>query len=335
MLFRSAFNEGGKSFPSETLSVGIPEGGNGRNVLVVNNFTRVSAPAWFDTDEYAGFNSDLDAGVSYVKEINFIGPQYQFRRELPWIDDDNPGFGASWTDEAGKVFAGNTFDYCGVHGKLLMEAGYSFHSSSVAAFSCDRSLADNDIAIDLICGKQITTVVGTGKMPDRFQVFPDALQKAVTSYTEAGGNVLVSGAYIGTDVWDEIYPVKKDSLNTVSTKEFAEKTLGYRWRTNFGGRNATVIPRKDAGIELGQGEISYYKDRNPKIYNVENPDGIVPSCDKASSFLRYTDTNISAGTCFEGDGYRAVCIGFPIEVIKDEGQAAGLMKGIMKFLDKQ
>ena len=330
-----AFNKGGKSFPSETLSVGVPENGSGKNVLVVNNFTRLSAPAWFDSPEYAGFNSDLDAGVSYMREINFIGPQYQFRRELPWLDDDNPGFGASWTDEAGKVFAGNTFDYCGIHGKALMEAGYGFHSSSVAAFSDNSSLVDKDIALDLICGKQITTVVGTGNVADRFQVFPTELQKAVRNYTEAGGNVLVSGAYIGTDVWDEIYPVKKDSLYTVTTKEFVEKTLGYRWMTNYGSRNATVIPRSGAGMDLGSGAITFHKDRNPKIYCVETPDGIVPSCDKARSFLRYTDTNISAGTCFEGKGYRTVCIGFPIEVIQDESRTADLMKGIMKFLDKQ
>ena len=93
-----------------------------------------------------------------------------------------------------------------------MAAGYAFHSSSVAAFSADRTLAKNDVALDLICGKQITTVVGTGKVPDRFQVFPAGLQQAIRRYTEDGGNVLVSGANIGTDVWDGIYPVHKDSL---------------------------------------------------------------------------------------------------------------------------
>lgn len=330
-----AFNKGGKSFPSEVLSVGIPNQGTGKNVLVVNNFTRVSAPAWFDTPEYAGFNSDLDAGVSYVREINFIGPQYQFRRTLPWQDDDNPGFGASWTDEAGKVFAGNTFDYCGIHGKSLMAAGYGFHSSSVAAFSENSSLADNDIAVDIICGKQITTVVGTGKVPDRFQVFPAKLQSAIRRYTDGGGNVLVSGANIGTDIWDSIYPVQKDSAYRASAKEFAEKTLGYRWLTNYASRNATVIPRNAVGMEPVSGEITFHKERNPKIYNVETPDGIVPSGEKGKSFLRYADTNISAGTCFEGDGYRTVCIGFPIEVIKDGERADELIKSIMKFLDKQ
>ena len=330
----TAFNKGGKSFPSETLSVGIPESGNGKNVLVVNNFTRVSAPAWFDTNEYAGFDASLDAGVPYVKEINFIGPQYQFRRELPWLDDDNPGFGAAWTDEAGKVFAGNTFDYCGIHGKALMAAGYAFHSSSVAAFSADRTLAKNDVALDLICGKQITTVVGTGKVPDRFQVFPTGLQQAIRRYTEDGGNVLVSGANIGTDVWDGIYPVHKDSLYTSSTKEFVEKTLGYRWMTNYASRNATVKVKKNGPISLSVPEFQFHKERNPFIYCVETPDGIVPSSDKSKSFLRYSDTNISAGTCFEGNGYRTVCIGFPIEVISGEAAIEPLIKDIMKFLDK-
>lgn len=330
----TAFNKGGKSFPSETLSVGIPESGNGKNVLVVNNFTRVSAPAWFDSNEYAGFDASLDAGVPYVKEINFIGPQYQFRRELPWLDDDNPGFGAAWTDEAGKVFAGNTFDYCGIHGKALMAAGYAFHSSSVAAFSADRTLAKNDVALDLICGKQITTVVGTGKVPDRFQVFPAGLQQAIRRYTEDGGNVLVSGANIGTDVWDGIYPVHKDSLYTSSTKEFVEKTLGYRWMTNYASRNATVKVKKNGPISLSVPEFQFHKERNPFIYCVETPDGIVPSSDKSKSFLRYSDTNISAGTCFEGNGYRTVCIGFPIEVISVEAAIEPLIKDIMKFLDK-
>lgn len=330
----TAFNKGGKSFPSETLSVGIPESGNGKSVLVVNNFTRVSAPAWFDSPEYAGFNSDLDAGVPYVREINFIGPQYQFRRELPWLDDDNPGFGAAWTDEAGKVFAGNTFDYCGLHGKALMAAGYAFHSSSVAAFSADRTLAKNDVALDLICGKQITTVVGTGKVPDRFQVFPTDLQQAIRRFTEDGGNVLVSGANIGTDVWDGIYPVHKDSLYTASTKEFVEKTLGYRWMTNYASRNATVKVRNNGQISLSVPEFQFHKERNPFIYCVETPDGIVPSSDKSQSFLRYSDTNISAGTCFEGNGYRTVCIGFPIEVISGEAAIEPLIKDIMKFLDK-
>ena len=84
-----AYNEGGKSFPSEILSVGIaPDAAQNKTVLVVNNFDRVAPPAWFDTPSYAGFDDKLDRGVPYICEINRIGEMYQFRRDMPWTDDD-------------------------------------------------------------------------------------------------------------------------------------------------------------------------------------------------------------------------------------------------------
>ena len=94
-------------------------------VLVVNNFDRVAPPAWFDTPTYAGFDERLDAGVPYMYEINKIGEMYQYRRDLQWQDDDNPGFGASYTDNAGRLVPGNTFDFTTIHGKSQMAAGYS------------------------------------------------------------------------------------------------------------------------------------------------------------------------------------------------------------------
>ena len=331
----TAFNDGGKSFPSETVSIGVPENPNGKSVLVVNNFTRVSAPAWFDTPEYAGFNSRIDAGVPFVREINFIGEQYETRRSLPWLDDDNPGFGACWTDEAAVVYAGNTFDYSIVHGKALMKSGYSFHSASVAAVSSDISVSRHDCAMDIICGKQVTTKVGAGKVADRYRVFPSGLQEAVRQFTGNNGGIIISGAYIGTDVWDGIYPVAKDSAVTATTKEFVEKTLGYKWMTGFASRNGAVRPMKCKALDLtGKiGTAEFHKDRNPLMYNVETPDGIVPSGKSAGTFLRYTDTCISAGVCFNGDGYRAVSLGFPIETLKLQSDIDALMESIMTFID--
>lgn len=132
-----AFNDGGKSFPSEALSIGVPKYAKGKTVMVVNNFTRVAAPAWFDFPEYAGFRNDIDAGVPYIKEINFIGEQFEYRRSLPWLDDDNPGFGASFTDKAGSVVPGNTFDFTYIHGKaswqqaILSTASPQQHSRAI------------------------------------------------------------------------------------------------------------------------------------------------------------------------------------------------------------
>lgn len=57
-------------------------------MLVVNGFTRVSAPDWFDSGEIAGFYSIRDHGVPYINDISFIGDQFEFRRDIPWMDDD-------------------------------------------------------------------------------------------------------------------------------------------------------------------------------------------------------------------------------------------------------
>ena len=120
-------NDVGRSFPSETLSLGEAAGSQG-DVLVVNGFTRVSAPDWFDGPDRAGFDDNKDHGVPYIQQINYLGSQYEFRRSLEWKDDDAPGFGSSRSDHETMNVAGNTFDYPAVHGEALMNAGYSFVS---------------------------------------------------------------------------------------------------------------------------------------------------------------------------------------------------------------
>ncbi|MBR4756974.1 MAG: xanthan lyase, partial [Bacteroidales bacterium] len=276
-----AFNEGGRSFPSEVLSIGVPLRGKGRSVAVVNNFTRVSPPAWFDTPDYAGFSNDLDAGVPYMRGINFIGKQYQFRRELPWVDDDNPGFGGSYTSLAGNVVPGNTFDFTVIHGKSILASGHPFHSVSASAFMSGACSGKSDFAVDLICGKQVTTIVGSGKVADRFQVFPSDLQKAMIDFAAEGGNLIVSGANIGTDIWDEVFPIKADSLYKATAREFAENTLGFKWLTNFATNGSSVQAMGNGSLDLfgKMDRTEFWKETNGTIYNVETPDGIVPSSD--------------------------------------------------------
>ena len=333
-----AFNAGGKSFPSETLSVGIPAEGDGRTVLVVNNFTRIAPPTWFDTPDYAGFDDDLDGGVPYLREINFIGEQYQFRREVPWKDDDNPGFGGSYIDQAGQPYAGNTFDYPAIHGRAILAAGHPFHSASAAAFSEGALQDTSSYTLDLICGKQVTTKIGSGALPARFQVFPEALQEAVSGFARRGGNLLVSGAHIGTDVWDRVYPVKPDSLYSVRTQAFAESVLGYRWLTNYASRKAT-LRATDSGDMLnltGKTEpFGFPHEKNARIYNVETPDGLLPAAENGRTFLRYTDTNISAAVCTDFGTYRSVVLGFPIETIDEPDALESLLRETLAWFDRR
>lgn len=215
----TAVNDGGESFPSEILSVGLTENWkDSYTALVVNGFDRVSAPASFATRDSsrAGFDNALDGGVPYLRDFSYIGAQHEFRREIPWMDDDAPGFGASYGNYERTVVAGNTFDYPYIHGKAILKAGYNFVSSSRGAVTSGAVDLKNFPAVDMIMGKQVSTLVGRkNNLEVRYEVFPIELQKAIAQYCYNGGNLLVSGAYIASDLWDSIY--EKDAPKSLNS----------------------------------------------------------------------------------------------------------------------
>ncbi len=323
-----AFNKGGRSFPSEVLCVGTPSGSSKGTVLIVNNFTRVSAPVWFDTPTYAGFDGRVDGGVPYMEEINFIGEQYQFRRGLPWIDDDNPGFGASYTHQAGKKVAGNTFDFPAVHARALLKAGWSVVSASCEAFSANPHLASGTMAADIICGKQVTTKIGRGAVPNRFMVYPEELQAAVREYTSKGGNILISGANLGTDAWDTVYETDPDTKYQEKARRFTTEVLGFKWMTNYATDTGEVSPATGWGFP----QVSFRTGPNPYCYAVETPDGLVPLSEGAYSVMKYSGNGISAGVAYDSGNYRAVSFGFPIEAVSSVEGLESLVSASMKFL---
>ena len=325
-----AFNDGGKSFPSETLAVGTP-GEDARTVLIVNNFTRISAPAWFDTPNYGGFMDNIDSGVPFIREINFIGEMNQFDRTKAWTDDDNPGFGGSYTNRGGRVIAGNTFDYPALHGRILLNAGYAFCSVSADYFpSMDASPY---AAVDLICGKQVTTRIGRGAVPDRYTVFPAPMQDALRKYAGGGGSILVAGAYIGTDAWDQVYPGTYPIKNADQTRAFIQEVLGYKWVTNFGDVTGSIVPKPGAPVQLSD-PMKYNRLFDEHYYRVENPDGIEPAGEKAQTFLRYAGTDIPAATVFDDGTHRVVACGFPLEALTTEGALEAVLLTSMGFLVK-
>ena len=323
-----AFNDGGKSFPSETLAVGY-SGNDAKKILVVNNFTRISAPAWFDTPSYGGFMDNIDSGVPYVRDILFIGEVNQFDRTKKWTDDDNPGFGGSNTNRAGRLVAGNTFDYPAAHGRILLGNGYTVCSVSADAFMAMD--ASEYAAVDLICGKQVTTKIGRGAVPDRYSVFPAGMQDALRKYASAGGSILVAGSYIGTDAWDQIYPGTFPIKGADKTRSFIQDVLGYKWVTNFGDVSGIIVPKKGAPVQLSD-PMKYNRLFDERIYRVENPDGIEPASPHARTFLRYAGTNIPAATVFDDGKHKVIACGFPLEALTTEGALESLLLVSMRYL---
>lgn len=334
----AALNEGGASFPSEILSVGISEGSFAKNktVLVVNGFNRVSGPASFQSKDstLAGFYDGKDHGVPYIKDISYIGSQHEFRRAIPWMDDDAAGFGASYANYEDKVIAGNIFDYPYVHGKAFMKLGYSFVSASTGAVVAAR--ADSAAAVkygklsiydypvvDFIMGKQAQTKVGRDEMLVKNEVFPVELQKAIAAYCNAGGNVLISGAYVSSDLWDS-YRVTK------AGQDFAMNVLGYKWMTHYASTDGIV---KSVANPYGfTGRFSFYNELNDKVYAVESPDAMVPAAPGAYTIFRYSDNNISAGVAYKSN-YKVVTLGFPIETLRSQGQIDEIIGEVVTFFE--
>ena len=323
-----AMNDGGRSFPSETLSVGVAPDSKG-TVMVVNGFTRVSAPDWVDGEKMAGFYDSKDHGVPYMEQINYLGAQHEFRRDLPWRDDDAPGFGACRSNHETEVIAGNTFDYPAMHGASLLKAGYSFVSSSVKAVEDGETSLHAFTAVDLILGKQKTTKNGRGVMPDRYTAWPEALQRALAAYTQAGGNVLVTGASVATDIWDKPEPVQADI-------DFARQVLGYEYVDGRATLKGQVYTVPSLGAKVPDGKTyDFYNELNGKFYAVESPDAIRASDSQGATILRYSENNIPAGIASDRGGYRTVVMGFPFETIKSSDQRHALMADIMKYLDNK
>ncbi len=324
-----AGNEGGVSFPSEVLALGYNPGA--KQVLVVNGFTRVSAPDWFDSGEIAGFYNERDGGVPYMQDISMIGSMVEFRRHIPWMDDDAAGFGASRSDYETQVIAGNTFDYVAEHGQSIMDAGYGFVSSSVEAFAASATAGQPKI-VDLILGKQKEIKRGRGVYGTYFKTFPSTLQNKLRAYTQAGGNVMVSGSFIATDLWDNL---NVDNDIAKADQEFAAEVLGYNWRTGMASLTGEAYEVKSRYRQFGRGNFQFYNTLNQDMYAVESPDALYPADkDRGATIMRYTENNLPAGIAYAPGSYRTVCLGFPFETIRSVKERSQLMKQILDFLNQ-
>ena len=303
-----AVNEGGRSFPSEVLAAGFRKGAP--CVTVVNGFTRVSGPEPFEgTSNQAGFGLS-DPGVPWNYDLSYTGAQHNFTRSDEWVDDDNPGFGASYADMETKPVYGNTFDFALVHGNAIMNAGCSFVSSSVDAFAND-SLTYTPECIDLILGLQ--------KPP--FTLFPTNLRGRLEVLGKAGVPIFVSGANIGSGLKDK------------AEKDFARQTLGIKLRTDKAVRLGEVKEVQSTySNDFKGGTFDFNTELGGKPYAVTEPDAIVPDASGAATIMRYKESDSSAGVAYRSGSRAAVSLGFPFEAITDASSRNALMNQILDFL---
>ena len=317
----AAINDGGASLPGETLSVSLLPGDN-KPVLVVNAFDRICGPAFFDKGDMAGIAWWEDEGVPKDKDFSHSGNQYDFNRNSDWLNDDSQGWGASNADMETSQVMGNTFSFPLVHGKALREAGFSFTSVSDEVFESQGYTANGYQAVDIIFGEERGTESFNGSQGKDFRILTTPLIESISRYIQSGGNLFISGAYIGTDMIEN-----KDSV----AMHFASDVLHYTWRTNHATKKGLACVT-DQAAQLFPNQIQFNTDDHPDLYSVESPDAIEPSGEGAFRIYRYASGGSSAGIAYKGN-YRTVVLGFPFETVLTEEQRVELISHIMKFFN--
>lgn len=312
-----ARNGGGRSFSSEVLAAGNHAHSKGE-VMVVNGFTRVSAPDVFIADSIAGFGLPAQ-GIPMGVDLSFTGSQYNFNRYEDWIHDDNPGFGASRANMEMRPVYGNSFDNVLTHGEAIMAAGYSFCSQSVAAFAADSRRPE---LVDLILGLQRRTKIGPGQRPAAHQAFPVALCERLADLAATGVPLMVSGAYVASD-----------AVGCAEAVDFLRTVLGVDLRCDNAaalGRVSEV--RSPYSAFFGGGTFSYADELGEWPYAVTMPDAIIPCRQGASTIMRYDENQSPAAVAYESETHKASTFGFPFEAITDKRQRNKLMNQTLNFL---
>lgn len=303
----TAVNNGGQSMPSETLSACISGRSRG-TILIVNGFQRLSGPAVIDTPDCLGFDLSRDEGVQYVKSPILCGYQKVFYRSHFNMEDEEE-LGFCGTEFDGAMLAGNSFNYPYTHGAAIASGtNYSFVSCSREALEDGMmSLSDYDIA-DFIFGLQKQTPSDT-LMGHCYSTFTPELIRIVSDYHNQGGKILISGSYVGTDLY-----------TSQEGRNFAKDVLGISW-------SSSTEDGYEKAVKGLNGTYYLNVESDSEIYRLRHPDIIEPS-DSSMAIFAYADSKYCAGVAKRG----IITTGFPFESIKGEKQRTKIMSSLINYL---
>ena len=299
----AAVNRGGESFTTEVLSACyLPDAT--KTIMIVNGFHRLSSPAIRNTVDEQGFDLDEDPGVTYGPTLGWSGKQLNYSRAEMGIEDG--GLGYCGDELAGKLIAGNDFNYVTTHAKAIASAKrYNIVSCAKEAVEGGQVNLIGYDAIDLILGLERND----GHSLVDYKTFTPAMQQALQRYTNHGGALLVSGAYVGTDMTSD------------EDRRFLQTILKSSW----GGRS-----QSPSNLVKGLGtEMDYWKALNEEHYAATSVDILQPM-KPAYTVMQYAD-GYGAATAYRGS-YRLFVMGFPFECIQGDHKQANIMRGILNYL---
>lgn len=309
----AALNSGGESFPSEVISIGISSKNKG-TALIVNGFDRLEAPEYFESDTVAGYLTFKDQGVSYKYDFHTTGQQYDFNKKSKWLDDDSPGWGASFADKENLIYPANNFDYSIIHGKSILNSGYNFVTTSDECLDNYKSNKLKYSFVDFIYGEEKTKRELIVKNSDNFQIYNKTTIEFLQKLQDNQISIIISGAYIGTDM-------KQD---TTLVKQIGN-LLGFKWRTDNAVKTGCFYSTEN------NKKYKFITAYNEKIYPAESPDAIEPYNDKGETIFRYSENNTGAAVFYSGKN-KVLSFGFPLECINNESDRNNLIKYFIQLI---
>lgn len=306
----TALNRGGESFPSETLAAYLSKSAHAKDILVVDGFSRLSGPAVVDDYSRQGFDLGSDIGVSYGLTAGWNGRQQCFDKSRAGSEGEG-SLGYCGDELAGRFIMGNNRDGSVCHVKdIAMSGAYNVVGCSLEALDNNLVKLDHYSLVDIAFGLQRND----GHSLVVYKTFSETLQSKLRSYAKSGGRILVSGAYVGSD------------MTQPHERSFMSDVL----KTTFTGTDTNAGNNMVDGLGLSFDIIRQINDRHFAATSVDR----IAACDGRSfAAMRYQDGS-TAGVAYDGTDYKSFVMGYPYECINNVRTRQQVMKGLLGFLLK-
>ncbi|MBO1362460.1 xanthan lyase [Prevotella sp. A2931] len=282
----TAVNRGGESFATPILSAVYHPHSKGK-ILIIDGFTRLSAPSVIKDSSNKRFDMNDDPGVTY-------------------------GMTAQWYN--GKFIMGNQYNDVPIHADaMLANKDYSIASCTMEVLKDNSVELDQYDLIDIMLGLE-------RNMPyalKYYKTFPPFLQEKLLTFAKDSKSLLISGAFIGTD------------MTTEQDKAFLQQLL----KIKFEGRNQNI---QDPMIHGLQTDFDIYRQPNKDHYAATSVDILAPDStfttemSRPQCIMMYNDST-SAAVGYRGPDYNTIVMGFPFETITSRHVRRSMMQGLLKF----
>jgi hypothetical protein len=263
----------------------------------------LAGPQPFDNEATGGFNFEQEPGVIDIKSPGFCGYQQNFDKT-----QYGKGFGASGDELEGMILAGNTHDYSTRTAIDILQKHPECNISSTTPIQ----IAGLDLRKYRIANFTLGAQKDDGYSLTRRKAFTPEMLTAISQLTMQGTSIMVSGAFIGSDV------------RNAGDDAFIADKLKYR--------HIATTPTDSICTVEGLGNIgSIYSRPNEENYWLRSTD-IIEGVGGAFNAMKYSTNNYPAAVAYPGPGYRVLAFGFPLECIKETETRQNIVGIAIDFL---